>query len=575
MDYVRECANLTKACGSRVRHLIPQQGVTVCAVGVFRVRILVLLAITAAALFLMFTVAEAQADKKVALVIGNSRYANEATLANPHNDAEDMAEVLSRIGFKVMVKFDLDYNSLRNSLMEFTQLADQAEIAAVFYAGHGIEMTGTNYLIPVDARLDNESQIAFQALPLDLVLNSVSGASRLRIVFLDACRNNPFLKKIQSKLGTSRSALGRGLAPIEPNEGTVVAFAAKDGTTASDGAERNSPFTKALLKHIVQPGLDVDFLLRHVRDDVLKETDGKQEPYKYGSLPAESMSLAEAEGAAGEKQKPGQDAAPAQVAVRGETDQARIAWEAVSNSNNRTDMETIVRMFPGTVYADLAQARIAQIAADDQHEPEGEMQVALNTPAATPDLTGGAMQRVPNQNEPKSWFMATYTNMDFFGGDLYDTGLKVQSADHCAALCGSNLACRMFTFNWTAKRCFLKSRYDVAQRVDGVTSGMFFKAGASEPPPVIGIQWELMVSADIQALDLGPTADRTYVSCFQNCRTDGRCTALSFVNKAKRNKCWLKGGYAGNAVGATGVISARRAQEQMAPSQVVPAQPKD
>ena len=301
MDYVRECANLTKACGSRVRHLIPQQGVTVCAVGVFRVRILALLAIAAAALFLMSTMAEAQADKKVALVIGNSRYANEATLANPHNDAEDMAEVLSRIGFKVMVKFDLDYNSLRNSLMEFTQLADQAEIAAVFYAGHGIEMTGTNYLIPVDARLDNESQIAFQALPLDLVLNSVSGASRLRIVFLDACRNNPFLKKIQSKLGTSRSALGRGLAPIEPNEGTVVAFAAKDGTTASDGAERNSPFTKALLKHIVQPGLDVDFLLRHVRDDVLKETDGKQEPYKYGSLPAESMSLAEAEGRRGGK----------------------------------------------------------------------------------------------------------------------------------------------------------------------------------------------------------------------------------------------------------------------------------
>lgn len=545
-----------------------------CTVGVFKVRVLALLAIVAAVLFLTSTVADAQTDKKVALVIGNSRYANEATLTNPHNDAEDMAEVLSRIGFKVMVKFDLDYNSLRNSLMEFTQFADQAEIAAVFYAGHGIEMTGTNYLIPVDARLDNESQIAFQALPLDLVLNSVSGASRLRIVFLDACRNNPFLKKIQSKLGTSRSALGRGLAPIEPNEGTVVAFAAKDGTTAGDGAERNSPFTKALLKHIVQPGLDVDFLLRHVRDDVLKETDGKQEPYKYGSLPAESMSLAETEDAAAARQKPGQGAAPVQTATRGETDQARAAWEAVSNSNNRTDMETIVRMFPGTVYSDLAEARIAQIATDEQHEPEGDTQLALAAPP-TGDLTGGAMQRAQNQSEPKSWFMATYANMDFFGGDLYETGLKVQGADHCAALCGSNLACRMFTFNWKAKRCFLKSSYEVAQRVDGVTGGMFFKAGPSEPPPVIGIQWELMVSADIQAQDLGPTDDRTYAACFQNCRSDASCTALSFANKAKRNKCWLKGGYAGNAVGANGVISARRAQEQIAPFQVVPAQPKD
>ncbi len=548
-------------------------GVTVCAVGLFRVRFAALPALVAAVVLFMCGLAQAQTDKKVALVIGNSLYANEAALTNPHNDAEDMAEVLSRIGFKVMVKFDLDYNSLRNSLMEFTQLADQAEIAAVFYAGHGIEMSGTNYLIPIDARLDNESQIAFQALPLDLVLNSVNGASRLRIVFLDACRNNPFLKKIQSRLGTSRSALGRGLAPIEPNEGTVVAFAAKDGTTASDGAERNSPFTKALLKHIVQPGLDVDFLLRHVRDDVLQETGGKQEPYKYGSLPAESLTLAETDEAAAERQRPGQGASqtPAQSEVRSETDKARVAWEAVSNSNNPTDMATIVRMFPGTVYADLAQARIAQISADQAHEPGEATEVAVNT---TGDFTG-TMERTPDQSTPKSWFMATYADIDFFGGDLYETGLKVQRADQCAALCSSNLACRMFTFNWKAQRCFLKSSYEVAQKASGVTSGFFFKAGLSDPPAVITIEWELMVSADIQALDLGPTDDRTYAGCFQNCRGDNRCTALSFANKAKRNKCWLKGGYAGNSVDARGVVSARRAQEIVSPFLVVPAVSKD
>ena len=238
-------------------------------------------------------------------------------------------------------------------------------------------------------------------------------------------------------------------------------------------------------------------------------------------------------------------------------------------------METIVRMFPGTIYADLAQARIAQLSADDQHEPVDEPQLALNTANNVSGNLSAPMLRTPEQSEPKSWFMATYNNMDFFGGDLYDTGLKVQTADHCAALCGNNLACRMFTFNWQAKRCFLKSSYEVAQRVDGVTGGLFFKAGQSEPPPVIDIQWELMVSADIQALDLGPTSDRTYSACFQNCRGDGRCTALSFANKAKRNKCWLKGGYAGNAVGANGVVSARRAQEKIEPFQVVPAQPKD
>nr|WP_223215917.1 caspase family protein [Rhizobium herbae] len=540
----------------------------------FRVRVVMLLVLAAVALVVTCEVAEAQSDKKVALVIGNSRYANEAALVNPQNDAEDMAEVLSRIGFKVIVKFDLDYNSLRNALMEFTQFADQAEIAAVFYAGHGIEMSGTNYLIPIDARLDNESQIAFQALPLDLVLNAVNGASRLRIVFLDACRNNPFLKKLQSRPGASRSALGRGLAPIEPNEGTVVAFAAKGGTTASDGSERNSPFTKALLKHIVQPGLDVDFMLRHVRDDVMKDTGGRQEPFKYGSLPAENLTMAETEEAAAQRQKTGQGGAEAagQNDVRSEIDKARVAWEAVSTSNNRTDMETIVRMFPGTVYADLAQARIAKITADEgAHEPGEATELALNTPGEF----NGAMQRTPEQSEQKAWFMATYANIDFFGGDLYDSGLKVQSADQCAALCGSNLACRMFTYNAKAQRCFLKGSYEVAQRADGVTGGYFFKAGRSEPPPVISIQWELMVSADIRAIDLGPTNDRSYAACFQNCRSDNRCTALSFASRAKRNKCWLKGGYAGNSVDARGVVSARRAEEQVSPFRVVPALPKD
>ena len=171
--------------------------------------------------------------------------------------------------------------------------------------------------------------------------------------------------------------------------------------------------------------------------------------------------------------------------------------------------------------------------------------------------------------------MATYADIDFFGGDLYDTGLKVQRADQCAALCGTNLACRMFTFNWKAQRCFLKSSYEVAQRAAGVTGGFFFKAGRSEPPPQISVQWELMVSADLQALDLGPTDDRTYAACFQNCRGDNRCTGLSFANRAKRNKCWLKGGDVGNAVDAKGVVSARRAQEQVTPFLVVPAQSKD
>lgn len=506
---------------------------------------------------------------KVALVIGNARYNNEPPLANPENDAQDMAEALSRIGFDVTVKLNVDYEGLRTALSDFTQKADGAEMAAVFYAGHGIEIAGENYLIPIDATLENESQIRFQSLELDLVTKSVNGASRLRIVFLDACRNNPFLKKIATRSAGKRSVVGRGLAPVEPDEGTVVAFAAREGTTASDGSGRNSPFTKALLKHIGEPGLDVDFLLRRVRDDVKRDTNGQQEPFKYGSLPAENVSLFDPPPTAG-KQGVGKPAEAQPAAVQTAADPlapAREAWEAIRNSDNKSDMETIVRLFPNTIYASFAEARlkslasqpatqdVAAIDANDQHEPPDSR---LVTPAV-----------------PESWFMAAYQNADFFGGDILPDGVRVETSEQCAALCANNLACRMFTFNTRAQRCFLKNGYDIVQRVDGVVGGFFFKGRQGAPAPSIDAQWELLLSADIAAADLGFTDDRDYFSCFQSCRANQQCSAMSFAGKLKRKKCWLKSGYTSNVVARTGVTSARRTAQRLSPFLVVPVSPKD
>lgn len=524
-----------------------------------------------------------ETPRKVALVIGNSRYEKETPLANPENDAQDIAEALARIGFDVTVKFNVDYITLRAALGDFTQKAERAEIAAVYYAGHGIELSGENYLIPVDATLENESQIRFQALELELVENAVSGASKLRIVFLDACRNNPFLRKIAERSGGKRSAVGRGLASVEPIAGTVVAFSAKGGTTASDGTGRNSPFAKALLKYIAEPGLDVDFLLRRVGEDVRKETNNEQEPFKYGSLPAESISLVDAVGAdpkSATVTQPSPDAgAVSQSGQAAAESQAREAWEAVRSSDNRTDMETIVRLFPGTVYSSLAEARLVSIGqkeeqqratAEAQQQQQGQEVASLDT-----DNAQTTASRVTMPQEPPRWFMALYQDLDFFGGDINGTGVRTETVEQCAATCGGNFACRMFTYNSQAHRCFLKNGYDTAQRVEGVTGGFFFKGQKEDPLPIFNAQWELLLSADLGATDLGFTDDHDYASCFQSCRNNSICTGLSYVGKVKRKRCWLKTGGTDNALGRNGVTSARRKDQQISPFIVVPVNAKD
>jgi len=163
-------------------------------------------------------------------------------------------------------------------------------MAIIYYAGHGIEVDKTNYMIPVDAQLENDRSITYEAVPLDLALQAVAGATRLKLVIVDACRDNPFLTTMQ-KTDASRS-LGRGLAGVEPTAGTLVVYSAKEGTVALDGASgTNSPFAAALLSHIEQPGIEINFLFRKVRDDVLRKTHRAQQPFTYGSLPAEQIYL--------------------------------------------------------------------------------------------------------------------------------------------------------------------------------------------------------------------------------------------------------------------------------------------
>jgi len=225
-------------------------------------------------------------ERRIALVIGNSAYRNVPLLTNPVRDATSIADALRRTGFQtVTLQTDLTKEKLVDALRNFAQLADSADWALVYYAGHGLEMGGANYLIPVDAKLSTDRDVGFETVPLDQVLSAVEGAKRLKLVLLDACRDNPFASQMRRTMATASRSIGRGLASIEPESGTLVVYAAKHGETALDGEGGNSPFAVALVQRIATPGVEINKIFRLVRDDVMEATAGRQEPYTYGSLP--------------------------------------------------------------------------------------------------------------------------------------------------------------------------------------------------------------------------------------------------------------------------------------------------
>jgi hypothetical protein len=228
--------------------------------------------------------------RRVALVIGNSNYSAVTKLANPQRDAATIAATLRKVGFvDVVLLQDLSKQAMERALIDFTVRTQGAEWAVVYYAGHGMEMDGQNYLIPVDAHLKQDRHVRFETVPLDDVLEALGGARQLKLIILDACRNNPFTAQM-TRTVASRS-IGRGLAQLEPSTGSYVAYAAKHGQVALDGTGNNSPFVSALVKHLQEPGVDVRLMFSKVRDTVMSMTNNAQQPFTYGSLPGVNLSF--------------------------------------------------------------------------------------------------------------------------------------------------------------------------------------------------------------------------------------------------------------------------------------------
>jgi hypothetical protein len=239
----------------------------------------------ALAVSLGLSASPAQAERRVALVIGNSAYEHAPALRNPGSDAPAIAAALEGLGFTVLTGLDLRKTDTDRMLREFAAALGAGDIALFYYAGHGLQVDGRNYVVPVDARLATENDLPFEAVDLALVLSLMERQSRTTLVFLDACRDNPLAQNLARSMGAARStAVGRGLAIAESGIGTLLVYATQPGNVALDGEGAHSPFTAALLDYIAAPEIEIRQMLSRVRNAVLTATDGRQVPWDHSSL---------------------------------------------------------------------------------------------------------------------------------------------------------------------------------------------------------------------------------------------------------------------------------------------------
>jgi uncharacterized caspase-like protein len=317
---------------------------------------------------------QANAAARVALVIGNGEYRYSKPLPNPVNDAHDVADALEQLDFTVIRVFNGDFGKIREGIRTFNAEIEHADIGLIYYAGHGMELGGENWMIPVDAELKTDRDLFGEAIGLKTILQAVSRAGSLGLVILDSCRDNPFAARMtRTKLTRS---VDRGLARVEPTSNVLVAYAAKDGTTATDGDGRNSPYTAALLKHLGTRGLEVSFVFRKVRDDVMAATGRRQQPFVYGSLSSKAIylrapdpvpqasSVAAQPGAAVAAPSAAQSAVPPAAASAGTApDIDGTVWESISRSTDAALFENFLRQFPRSPRGGEAQARLAALQA--------------------------------------------------------------------------------------------------------------------------------------------------------------------------------------------------------------------
>ena len=420
-----------------------------------------------AAFWLMLATAHpALAERRVALVVGNSGYANVPRLANPRNDASDMIGRLKAMGFDVIPGLDLDRNGFLNTLATFGRAAEGADVALFFYAGHGLQVNGQNYLVPTDAKVEYEAELDIALIPVPLVMQQLARGSRVNVVILDACRDNPFAKDLSRTLGTrSSSALGRGLSRIQTASGTFIAFATQPDNVAQDGTGRNSPFTGAFLANMEKPGLSLSDLMIEVRNEVMRQTNGKQVPWDSSSLTGRfSFKI---EGTITVTPESAPSGTPPVTIDRTKLEFA--VWTEIQNSTDRSTLEKFLRDFPDGVFAGAAREKLARL--EPGTGPTKSLPVTPGQPDVIPAPAGMTME----------------VNTDRPGRD-YRRDTNISSPEACAAICAGEERCRAFTWvqagvQGPGPNCWLKAAVPVPVTAHFAVSGIKTLPIAGVSPP--------------------------------------------------------------------------------------------
>ncbi len=504
----------------------------------------------------------ARAAGRMALVIGNSAYQNVPQLPNPVRDAKAIAAVLRRMGYDVSLKTDLDYDGMRKAFRAFSRRAAGADVAVVFYAGHGMEAGGVNYLIPVDAELKNVSDLEYEAFSLNKALAAVEGARRLKVVMLDACRDNPFARRMKRSAGRTRS-IGRGLARVEPEgSGMLVAYAARAGSTADDGDGEHSPFTQALLKNLPTPGLDVRLMFGRVKDEVRRATGGRQEPFIYGSLGGRVVSLAPGDAASPPPASPvtPPPITPAPPAANASGDDS-LAYRKAVAAGTMEAYEEFLRKFPGSQHAPQVRKLIAALVDDRawNRAREKDTIAAYNSYIiAFPEgaYVSQAKRRMARLQEPQDTpgrdetpppparQFKIYAGYDLYGGDYARSknGKWLSQAD-CVRACTEDPRCNAFTYNEKHGMCFLKDRVaSVLKPWKTAISGVLTSLPQPARPTSNGIcgpGYDTRPRTDFLGNDIG--GYRTSLSgCRAMCDGNANCIAFAWIAKSVSRRCWLK-----------------------------------
>jgi uncharacterized caspase-like protein len=288
-------------------------------------------------------------QKRVALVVGNSAYRFTRRLDNPTNDATDVGAALRRLGFHVIEGVDLDKTSLDAKIREFSAALRGADVAAFFYAGHGFNMGGQNYLVPVDAQLSAAWALDYELVRLDLIRRTMEQEAKTSLLFFDACRDSPLSDNLTRAMGTRSVEVGRGLAVVQGAAGTLISFSTQPGTVALDGKGRNSPYSAALVRQLATSHEDIGTMLIAIRNDVMKETDRKQVPWEHSALTGRFFF------------NPVADAPRLQPVADARAREASEAWSAAKETRSLAVLDAFVSRYGDTFYAELARARMAEL----------------------------------------------------------------------------------------------------------------------------------------------------------------------------------------------------------------------